>query len=148
MGCLRQACLSIGHNPENDIDKFKTPSIYRECNSTDLSAAEESTGASASDESTDPSSSEQSTDSSSSEKKPVIMKTVTCHGLLYCMNEECFEPKVRRDPAIAFVADPHPNPRHQNRDTAASPADQSSKPTKRGKKSTKKPKTQLQIHSG
>ncbi|KAJ2081977.1 hypothetical protein H4R24_001956 [Coemansia sp. RSA 988] len=71
--------------------------------------------------------------------------------------------------------DPYLNPRHWNRDTAAvlnfryilcslhegkgildhfqprntaSPADQSKMPTKCRKKSTKKPKTQLQKHSG
>ncbi|KAJ2078153.1 hypothetical protein H4R24_004679 [Coemansia sp. RSA 988] len=191
------------------IDEFKTSSICPECNvgelknfktvknprlykkakwrrrneylekSTDASTSDESADANASEQPTNPSSSEQSTNSSSSEKKPVIMKTVICHGLLYCTNEECFEPKVRREPAIASAADPypdpHPNLRHWNRDTAAvlnfrhilfnlregkgiperfqrgntpSPADQSKKPTKCCKKSTKKPKTQIQKHSG
>ncbi|KAJ2082892.1 hypothetical protein H4R24_001222 [Coemansia sp. RSA 988] len=81
-------------------------------------------------------------------------------------------PKVRREPAIASLADPYPdsypNLRYWNRDTAAvlnfryilfslregkrilkrfqrgntaSPADQSKKPTKSRKKSTKRPKT-------
>ncbi|KAJ2077356.1 hypothetical protein H4R24_005185 [Coemansia sp. RSA 988] len=48
---------------------------------------------------------------------------VICHGLLYCTNEEYFEPKVHRDSAIASAAnpypDPHPNLRHWNRDTDA-----------------------------
>ncbi|KAJ2081396.1 mannosyltransferase [Coemansia sp. RSA 988] len=96
------------------------------------------------------------------------------------LENTCFEPKVRREPAIASPADPypdpHPNLRHWNRDTAAvlnfrhilfslhegkgiperfqcgntitSPGDQSQKPTKRYKKSTKKPNTQTQKHSG
>ncbi|KAJ2082979.1 hypothetical protein H4R24_001173 [Coemansia sp. RSA 988] len=124
-------------------------------------------------------SSEQSTDSSSSKKQLAIRPTVICHGLLYCANEECFKPKIRRDPAIVSAADPcpdpHPKVKHWNRDAAAalhfrhilfslcegkgipecfqrgnttSPVDRSKKPTKHCKKSTKKPKTQIQKHSG
>ncbi|KAJ2801912.1 hypothetical protein H4R20_003493, partial [Coemansia guatemalensis] len=59
----------------------------------------------------------------SSKKEEVIKKTVTCHGLLYCTNEDCLEPKLRRDPVPSSSADPYPDPypnlRHWNRDTAA-----------------------------
>ncbi|KAJ2806498.1 hypothetical protein H4R20_001665 [Coemansia guatemalensis] len=107
----------------------------------------------------------------SSKKEEVIKKTVTCHGLLYCTNEDCLEPELHRDLASSSSTDPfpdpHPNLRHWNRDTAAvldfrhilfslregkgiperfrrgnamPTADQPQKPTKRRKKSTKKPK--------
>ncbi|KAJ2798122.1 hypothetical protein H4R20_004935, partial [Coemansia guatemalensis] len=103
----------------------------------------------------------------SSKKEKVIEETVTCHGLLYCTNKDCLEPELRCDPFSTSSADPYPNLRHWNRDTAAvlnfrhilfslregkgvperfrrgnavPAADQPQKPTKRRKKSTKKPK--------
>ncbi|KAJ2805023.1 hypothetical protein H4R20_002262 [Coemansia guatemalensis] len=100
----------------------------------------------------------------------VIKKIVICHGLLYCTNEDCLEPELRRDPVPSSTdpfPDPYPNLRHWNCDTATvlnfrhilfslredkgipecfrcgnsvSAADQPQKSTKRRKKSTKKPK--------
>ncbi|KAJ2795092.1 hypothetical protein H4R20_005996 [Coemansia guatemalensis] len=106
----------------------------------------------------------------SSKEEEVIKETVTCHGLLYCTNEDCLEPELHRDP-VSSSTDPfpdlYPNLRHWNCDTAAvlnfrhilfslregrgvperfrrgnavPAADQPQKPAKRCKKSTKKPK--------